>query len=1119
MKRTLQIGILFLICVSTWAQTPGFSFHGGTTSVVSMNTANLTQATSWRVEFQIHTGGTSPTITYPFTNTGGWMDDNGTGLHNDIVSGAGSTSLLQATDARDLGGGTVCQVNLSANSLIRAQRIYLTTSATFQVESWNIDGTNYSVCNNAGLGLQSWAFSGGGINATAPVNIGFYRIFTCTVSCGSAILPLNSARPTTADGSSYLECKLDNTLACSVGTSFTHSSGSAETFFATPGLTAYATVKTFGAPFWTTATSFRAGNVNQLDASGSLSMTPASSSVTHFWQALSCSGGFAPFFSSHSNAQPTVFGLTFGTCQFQDTVTDLAGNSASQTLPVGAVATDLNNIVIDQNQAFSDAVFGQQIAFGHNPWPYSDWANMNAVNVVGALIGGPTSGLSFSDDWNAQLPGTVSVTGTTMTFTSVNTQTTFCNGTTNWAGNFPIPVLYAPDPINIGRPGGIGRVPVSPVGPNGCPTSSTITIDTTSEPFPYTGSVCTVAAPCNFGKSVNWLFYLGQNGTASPGYYNGAAMFEAYRRRSGLDSVGQLGLQLVTQQVTAPAVDQCVVDYQQARYLPTLQWAIAQIYYPTNSAFSAFQFGLRQCAQHFGYLFIPPGYAFSSYSQIVNGSVLNCRASGSMGGFCSTDTRENGAAAIDAAAAAYVETDPAWQSTLNQIIAGAWSNMFGPQLQSDGHWDQSMGGAASSPTAMWTQNSQTVTAFGSNTFPSTQCNTIATPGGTLSIVNGATTITASVSWAAVSPVTTSYIVIKGTFSGVYGKQVVGLISVSGTTVTIAQPINLDTASGLNYYLSNGSANPMFVVIKTDTSGNAMQFTPDSNWYSCTWVDSNHLTLDQNFQIPSQTGVIVYNGSDQYTLNQGNQPFMEAFPTAAFELASLLPVDNANGLTSGVLTAMKSAARGLYPFMSTTAWNPAFKGVYYATEFGDCVPQFSLSIGCGSVQQNVRMFGVETNRALAAALLNAPTSAKNTFLTQYYGAQWGNLAYGSSPYSDGSFVDDCADGFTTGSFTKYAFQCFAIGSSASMPAALAGGLAPASMFSLSVPFLLTKPFAGTDHVTVELTAPSGAFSSTSFTTSPAVLSIDARQGQHWMVIKYWNGVALLGQTQALLVNPS
>jgi len=1063
--------LLALLFMSIAQATPGFSLLGSSNPTVQLNTALLAQSQSWRVEFQI-------SGTLPYTVQNDVIDDNGTGFHSDMLA----SSVLQVEDVRDITTGATCRLNLSANSLIRIQRSF--GSLTFTVEHWNIDGTNYQTCSNP-FTVQSWIFAGGAFLASLGPNVGFYRVFLTTVA-------MNSIRPTTADGSSYLECSLDSTLNCTgtAGTNLSIASGSVS-YATTPGLVAYATVKTLNAPSWSSWISFRAGASNQLDGSGSLSMTPSSSTVTYFWQALSCPS--SPIWSSRTVSQPLVNGLVFGTCTFQATVTDTAGNVSAASLAVGVVAADSNWVVIDSQPAFSRAVFGDQIAFGHNPWPYADWANLNAVNVVGSYIGGPTSGLTFADDWNNPL-GTVTVSGTTMTFTGLNTQTTFCGGGSNWVqGVNPMPIVWYNDNVIAGR---VGRLPVSPLATNGCPTTSTITIDTANYPF-RSNATCTGGSPCTVGGSVsNWILYLGGQGTTSPGYYDGASMFHAFWRRSGLNQANIWADQLVCQQVTAPVVDQGFDTYVQARYVPTRQWAINLVYNPTSSCASAITLGVRQMATLFGYVFNPPGYPFSLPSQLVNGNQVNCTP------YCLNDVRDRGSAAMDAAAWAYIETDPTNKALANTMLANSWTNMWGPQLQSDGHWDASSGAGIPGPIMTTTNGSTAATSAG--LFTPTTCGTLKTLTGTVSFTNGGTTITGSGTHFT-SAVGTDFLVLYGTYSGVYGKQVFGnnLTINSDTSITVPQIIRLDSGSGLSFQINTF---PMMSIQPTDASGNPVTFKPDFNWYTCTYNNANSVTLDQplkgNFNLSPGFSRFTSNSiGDNFSTTQGTEPFYQAFPAAALQLGSLVPADPANGLTTGVLTSMLNAAQGLYPYMSTTAWNSTQLGVDYATGFASCYPRYFDTFGCTSGYQSERMFGVESVRALAQGYIANPSSPALSFLTTYYGAEWGNPAYGSSPFSDGNFVQDCASAFTYGTLTKYAFQCFGLGSSASMPAALVGGVAPANLKTYPVGFSLSG-ISGAAKFRAILTAPNGAQVTITCTSSPCSLSgLDARQGDYLLQTQY------------------
>ena len=216
--------------------------------------------------------------------------------------------------------------------------------------------------------------------------------------------------------------------------------------------------------------------------------------------------------------------------------------------------------------------------------------------------------------------------------------------------------------------------------------------------------------------------------------------------------------------------------------------------------------------------------------------------------------------------------------------------------------------------------------------------------------------------------------------------------------------------------------------------------------------------------------------------------------------------------------MKTAAAGLYPYQSTVPWIPSLKGIAYASGFGSCVPLFPELANCGDNMQAVRMFGVEAMRSLSEAYLANPTPTIKNFLDVYHGAEWCNTAYGPCLNGDGNFVTDC--NATAVAINKYPAQCFGIGSAASWSAARLGGVDPLVTFPISQPFSLSVPFAGATKYVMTITAPSGAVSTVTCSTSPCTTTIDSRQGQHIVQGQLGSSNStLLGQTQLLLVNPS
>ena len=139
----------------------------------------------------------------------------------------------------------------------------------------------------------------------------------------------------------------------------------------------------------------------QLDGSRSFSLADGSAQVTYQWAQLS--GPTTVRWSDTTSATPTIQGLIFGTYTFQLTVKDVAGNTASTTLQIGAVATDANGVVV-QADPNADKLFGPMIAFGQNPWGYADERALRATTLRSAAY--DAQGLT-NPTWETPLAGTV----------------------------------------------------------------------------------------------------------------------------------------------------------------------------------------------------------------------------------------------------------------------------------------------------------------------------------------------------------------------------------------------------------------------------------------------------------------------------------------------------------------------------------------------------------------------------------------------------------------------------------------------------------------------------------------------------------------------------------------
>jgi hypothetical protein len=230
----------------------------------------------------------------------------------------------------------------------------------------------------ARINTTGWQISGG--NGSDAFHVAFERI--CT---GEAAIPLWKTVPTTFGGcplgTELLEWKFDGNLNDSSGNGYTASisgaGGTTPTYAPSLYQGVVAIIKTRNPPLWTYIAPMRAGNANQLDCTASYSQSDTSNTVRCFWQVLS--GPSVPTFDSHTAFQPTLTGLVFGDYLVQLTATDLAGDSTTTSVDIGAVATDSNGVVV-QASPNADLIFGPMIALGKNPWGLQDFLSQQMVS-------------------------------------------------------------------------------------------------------------------------------------------------------------------------------------------------------------------------------------------------------------------------------------------------------------------------------------------------------------------------------------------------------------------------------------------------------------------------------------------------------------------------------------------------------------------------------------------------------------------------------------------------------------------------------------------------------------------------------------------------------------------
>lgn len=266
-------------------------------------------------------------------------------------------------------------------------------------EAWDSNGVRfffsqqpYTTETDSGEGFQM----GNGNEPT--VQCPFMRAY-------STLVPVNSTPPTTRQSTAgqLFEWKFEGDLS--------DSSGNGNTAIYTPGSPTYTATQYQEPPIsviannplsWTNITSARAGYPMPLSGAGSYSQADASAAVTYFWQQISGPSQLV-WPSGHAGVSPAPVGASWGDYQIQLTVTDVNGNTDVSVQDIGMVAQDSKGVVVNADLN-ADALIGNMIAFGKNPWGYADYWQQFATHIRYPNQYWPLSG----PQWEQTGAGTVS---------------------------------------------------------------------------------------------------------------------------------------------------------------------------------------------------------------------------------------------------------------------------------------------------------------------------------------------------------------------------------------------------------------------------------------------------------------------------------------------------------------------------------------------------------------------------------------------------------------------------------------------------------------------------------------------------------------------------------------
>lgn len=1021
---------------------------------------NLSANQDWRVEFQLHNWA-APSVN---TNGGFIWDLNGIGSNAAIVPG----NLLWINDKRDsIAGGSPCQLPLAGRTdvLVRAQRE--SSQSRFVCEIWNIDGTNYSKDIVAIQSANPWLYSGGIFGSPyTTADLGFFRIFLTT-------LPDSSRPPVTADTGSWTDLRFDGTVADDSGNGHNLTFPGAS-YMPTPSQLPAAIIKTLGAPTWSSVVTARAGFPTALDGTNSLSMADGSSSLTYFWQQIS--GPTTVIWSSRTAAQPVITGLIFGDYQFRLQVTDTAGLTAVTDVHVGAVATDNNGVVVNANPMV-DAIYGPMIAFGKSPWAYIDYSQQLLSNywTQNYDVNGGTWSLESDLPSLGGVPrnGTVYVAGGATDVYGIGTNflAVFCGGTPGPAtGTNPYIVPHMNAGTNVPYYS-YPRIVASCV-------SDTHVVLTDGwywdrAPIPSPGVPWGTYNICPVNTCGNWQ---GANNTTSNlNYYDHAAGNYAYYYRSGLSAPKAAAEWMADRWVHAP-----YIGYGPPRDLELVGQMIRAGLDPpaTTQLWPAIRNWLGHCD---------------------NNHVIS-------------DPREDGFCLVYYATAALLDTGANQTNALNWLVA-AYTNMWGPQQQPNGAYitDEFEGDGAHSFAAA--NGSTAMTLHTGSTLPANYCgeDVIQTAAGSIAIGGDNIRVTGtgtSFLGSAVKP--GMVIAMTGTIDN--GKPWSMLANVaavnSDTSLSLAQPWRGDNPTTITgYRIYNGSLNntgyytQSFGVV--DVNGNLPTTpVPDTdNWYWCkVTAGGAGITLDKPYTGNTSGGNIYRRLTTYNAPGRGTQPYMMGITGWGLNLAS-------TALTSyapAIATQYKASANAAAGWIFNTALDPITGGLPYAMGFSDCQALKYPSFGCsGDYAAQERDYAVEVDNYASLHYLSTRANADRTNMDTFFNNQYAVSGF-TSPFGpgDGNQVDllACCNQFT---LTKYYGQVFSVGQAYQWPAARLGGVQPPYPYSASINFdLAAAPNAVSAQIVV--TQPSSAQTTVSCSSSPCQITLDRRQGGHWIQIQYLDG---------------
>jgi hypothetical protein len=876
---------------------------------------------------------------------------------------------------------------------------------------------------------------------------------------------------------------------------------------------------------------FRAGVPAQLSGSGA---SGDGSQLSYLWQQVQSAAAGIPLQRVHWRGQrtatPTVTGLVAGPFDVQLSVLQADGQWATCTVNDGVVATDSNGTIILPTNALGEAaqtLIGNQVELGKNPWPFYDQAaqwmatlQIADYDLASAALGTPPN---YQPWWNIPATGTVSVTSGSSTISGANGTNFETNGVCDSGGNptgAMIVVWYPTGRTVNGQPetgrmlfvGGSGYGAVT--GP-GCTNSTTINLAATCT---YGGSLSvgcwspasswSTAVPAGSGLQYSigpnsgsmWL-----NLNTPANYYDNVQAYYALYFRSGLDKYLIAARNLADRWWTCPEIDR-------------------------GMAFNDGNFFGQQ----------------EGRSNSVSGLILRA--------FDNSDGHPDMWAGLH----------NIWEFSYNVLVSDFpnWDKNIGIDPRETGYilaqlaycalWDQDSTDLA--PGGITYQNycrngiERSFQAGSSGLFPqfldpvqqgwlgwyekkSTFDGTQSWSGSTVTLTNGSTAVTCSGSncgWAASD----------------FGLYAVG----TGTPCSPAS----STCSHLPVLFTDGATFPA-------DSSHTDSVAYCSN--GCTFIDSNHFTLDTAYQ--GTTGIHGWvmavsggslDGADSGMTGWGQDTFMEGILGWAFGLAGKamactganVPAGCDNTTSALAYTYLQKTATWLQQYAwIPTQWGNAYFGGYPAC--GSSGATAASQVWCTKAYPALesREDMGDSFRGLMSAFEQGATSLQ-TNLDNWYAGMWAKPGVGAPPVPspDGTYdtsfdATGCTVNATWPTYTgcnpyyltgtgisqviigqKVFGQFFGISDMASWPVARIGGPLPPHAVTIYVGARLAA-VPGATKYQVTVTEPTGVVDSpVSCSSSPCAVTVNQGAGNPNIQVTYLSatGAALdTGQPFVVTVN--